>query len=138
MWEPESSPLYYQSLRRIAAWRQSEKLVQKTSLLEAQGFVGQTEIEQAYEYFGINADSQASYTDKQLLDLYRSRVPDLGKEEQVRARQALSKIAQARMSDTLRDATSDSEFLTKHHLSTPITLLRHGIFGFMADRSLIL
>ena len=111
MWDPENTSLYYQSLRDIAAARQSEVLVQKASLLESQGYMGQTEIAQAYQYFGIQADLQSQCSDQQILDLFRSRVPDLGKEEQERAKHAIAKIAQARRSDLLKNATSDSRSL---------------------------
>lgn len=111
MWDPENTPLYYQCLRDIASSRQSETLVQKAHLLESQGYLSQTDIQQAYQYFGIKPELQSSRTDEQLLDLYQSRVPDVGREEQARARAALSKIGQVRNSSLLKNASSDSEFL---------------------------
>lgn len=109
IYDPEGAANYFQNLRNIAAARQSEALVAKTSLLESQGFVGQAEIKQAYDYFGVNADFQASTPDQQLLDLYQARVPDLGQEEKARAKRELSKIAQARNSDLLKNVTSDGK-----------------------------
>lgn len=114
MWDPDNTPLYYQCLRDIATTRKSEALVQKASLLESQGYLAQSEISQAYDYFNITLEAQSTYRDEQILDLYRSRVLDLGKDEQERAKQALSTIAQARRSELLKNATSDSKSHHKH------------------------
>ncbi|KAL9048556.1 MAG: hypothetical protein Q9162_007663 [Coniocarpon cinnabarinum] len=116
MYDPDDVPKYFQNLRDIAASRQSEKLVAKASLLESQGFVAQAEVQQAYEFFGINVEEQESYPDQQLLDLYRSRIPDLGRDQRAAAKQALAKIAHLRNSNMLKNATADSKSSSKHTL----------------------
>ena len=120
MFDPGNTTLYYQNLRDIAASRQSETLVQKASLLESQGYLTQAEIEQAYQSLGIQIESQSSLSDEDVLNLYQSRVPDLSKAEQARARAALFKISQARRSDLLKNASSDSaSFLSPHNSIKP-------------------
>ena len=118
MLDPDRRATHFQCLRDIATSRDSEALTQRISLLELQGFVGQAEVEEAFEYFGIRDEKQSIISDEQLLGEYRSRLYDIGKNEEVRAKQALSTIAKARNSGLLvQNAHAHGESISKHHLS---------------------
>lgn len=109
--DPEKIPMYFQCLREIASARQSDTLQLRATMLESRGVVSQNMINEAYQYFNIQLDHANVVTDNMIIDRYNARLPDVGPDERVRAKHMLKLLADARNSQAMRDASSDSKSL---------------------------
>ena len=109
--DPQNGPIYLQCLKDIASERGSEVLQTKFVTLESQGHLSQSSIVEAYNYFNINPDHASRLNDNHILDLFRSRVPDVGSKELIRMKMALRTLGEARQSQLLIHAATDGLLL---------------------------
>lgn len=106
--DPENSPYYFDCLQDLATGRGSDFLIMESTTLASQDVLSKKDINQAYLSFGIQPRTADVVADDNIVGLYRSRWSDSGPAQQADLKIALKKLAQARGSQMMLDAASDS------------------------------
>ncbi|KAI7873880.1 cysteine proteinase, partial [Lichtheimia hyalospora FSU 10163] len=124
---PDKAHIYMDVLAKEARRRESDKLWTEVALESSKGQLGDTEIKNAYSYYGI--DPQAMDMDEDaLMELYDSKMeqePKFMKEH----REALQVIANIRMSDALREHLKKTDKTTTGLVPPPPPPRHEGPVG---------
>ena len=107
--DQQQSPYYYDCLSAIAERRNSEALSVEIATMASQGFITRKDVEDAYRYFTIDPQRAPNMEDGHILGLFQSRLESAPAHQENDIRQQLRIIGQARGSNMLTDAASNSK-----------------------------
>ncbi|QIX00141.1 hypothetical protein AMS68_005658 [Peltaster fructicola] len=107
MCDPEQQPYYFECLREIAQFRNTEALTMKVAVLESQGCITRHDLREAYSFFGLSQGGGGADDDR-ILNLYQAQQPDLSAEAAEKSRVMLGRIGTARGSQVLMNASTQS------------------------------
>lgn len=102
--DPRNKPYYLDCIASIASGRESSDLQTRVVMATSAGEYGLKEIEEAYEYFTLNAHSIT--TDDHIIGLYKSRIESSPRQKD-EARKCLLKIAWERDSHNIEAVAND-------------------------------
>ena len=122
IFDPDNSDVYLQSLKQIASDRQSEGLAEKAMTLESQGFLARDNLQEAYHSLGIDFNHRTALNDEHIINVYKSRAEDVGRDEKVKLRQALKNVGQDRKSAKITRVASSGEQSNTFTFVTPLCL----------------
>lgn len=107
--DPSSSSLYFDALKDITADRKTEALETKTVMLESQGQFSKKDLDAAYKHLDIEPGHAAVLTDEHIISQFSARLMDAGAGEQLRLKESLRLLGEARQSEIIKQNLSNSE-----------------------------
>ncbi|KAF2459645.1 hypothetical protein BDY21DRAFT_370337 [Lineolata rhizophorae] len=103
-----NSPYYFECLEGIAEGRKSENLQTKTAILASEGKISRKDVDRAYAYFGIEKAHVGVLSDEHIIGQFQSRLQDAAPAQEGTLREMLRVIGQARQSETIKQAASNT------------------------------
>lgn len=76
-------------------------------MLASQGHISRNDVEHAYKCLGLNPSDGAHLSDEYIVNIFQSRLPDVGSNQEGEMRLALRTLGQARQSEYIRQAATD-------------------------------
>ena len=118
--DPANLPYYFECIQEIARYRKSEYLEERVMTLASEGHISRNDVNNAYRCFGVDPAHGPHLSDDHIVNLFQSRLPDVGSIQEGEMRQALRTLGQARQSGLIQSAASDC----KSHRT--IGMIRHS------------
>jgi len=106
--DASNRPYYYECLEDLAKGRKSEVLDTQVAMLASQGLTSKRDVDQAYQYFGIEPAHVPLISDDHIKGVFKSRLSDMGPASAPETRQQLRVLAEARDSALLRTEASET------------------------------
>ena len=113
--DPANLPYYFDCLQEIARLRKSEFLEERVMMLASEGHISRNDVENAYRCLGVDPAQGVHLSDEYVVNLFQSRLPDVGSSQEGEMRLALRMLGQARQSEYIRQAATDCMWYTDHH-----------------------
>lgn len=105
---PEGLPYYFECLKGIAVGRASETLQDAAATLASQGVSDRQGVNDAYLYLNINPAHASVLTDAMIINVFQTRIPDMGLAAVAQSRVALRTIGITRNSEAIKRVASDT------------------------------
>jgi ubiquitin carboxyl-terminal hydrolase 25 len=99
---------YFECLQDLAVGRKSEMLQMEVSRLASLGLTSRRDLISAYQYFRMDPSHARVLNDDHIIDQFQSLLPDISPTQREEARQKLRVIGNARNSNKILQAASDS------------------------------